>query len=129
MDAQPKMAVPLLVEAVQGCGFVGVDFEDGEKFGELEEVMDLFCEMEELERAAAIFYAGVGADQLADARAIDVVHVGEIEEDEGAFVVEEFAHHLAKKGAAFPKSNATADVHDGDRLRIAICGSQSHQLG
>ena len=91
--------------------------------------MDLFCEMEELERAATIFHTGVSADELADAGAIDVIHVGEIEKNEGAFLVEELAHGLAKKGATFTKSNATADVHDGDSLSFAICGSQSHRLG
>lgn len=91
--------------------------------------MDLSCEVEQPERAATIFYTSVGAYELADSGAIDVVHVGKIEKNEGAFLVEELAHGLAKKGAAFAKSNATADIHDGDSLRIAICGSQSHRLG
>ena len=109
--------------------FVGVDVEDGEELGELQEVVDLFGEVEELEGAAAVFHSGVGADELADAGAVDVVDVGKIEQDESAFILEEVANGLAKKGAAFAKSNATADVDDGDSLRFAICGAQSRWLG
>src|SRR6267154_250337 len=76
-------------------------------------------------------YTGVknrGGAQLADSRAIDVIDVGEIEKNKDAFLLQKVTHRLAKQGAAFAKSDSTADVDNGDSVRLAICGSKGHRL-
>src|SRR5579871_1610614 len=50
------------------CGsLVVLHVEDGVQLGDLEEVMDLFGQVEQLQLAAAVLHRGEGADQLADA--------------------------------------------------------------
>jgi hypothetical protein len=49
-----------------------VDLEDGVEFGDLEEILDAFGEVEEFELAAGAGDGGEGGDKLADAGGVDV---------------------------------------------------------
>src|SRR6185312_12345712 len=68
-------------EGLDGAGFVVLYVEDGVELGDLEQVVNLFGEVQELQFAALVTRGGVGADELADARAVNVVDVTEIEQD------------------------------------------------
>src|SRR6185312_5460294 len=68
-------------EGLDGAGFVVLYVEDGVELGDLEQVVNLFGEVQELQFAALVTRGGVGTDELADARAVNVVDVTEIEQD------------------------------------------------
>src|SRR5271170_5299656 len=72
---------PLLGEGRDGGCFVVLDVEDRVELGDLEQVVDLLGEVQELQLAALVADGGIGADQLADARAVDVVDVAEVQQD------------------------------------------------
>ncbi len=56
-----------LPERFDGVRFVVLDVKDGVQLGDLQQVVDLFGEVEQLEIAALIAHRGEGADQFADA--------------------------------------------------------------
>src|ERR1035437_1980468 len=70
-----------LFEGADGRGFVVPDVEDGVELGDLEQVVDLLGEVEQLEFAARIPDRGEGADQFADAGAIDVADAFQVQQD------------------------------------------------
>src|SRR5580704_14793823 len=108
----------LFVEAGYGGGFVGVDVEDGEELGDLEEVVNFLGQVEELELAATVANGSKSADQFADAGTIDVVDVAKIENDFDAAGVENVANGLAQQGATFAQGDTPAEVHQGDRTGL-----------
>lgn len=57
------------------------DGEDGEEVGEGEEFFDSFAEVDEVELAARGFGRGVEADEGAQAHAVHIGEVAEIEDD------------------------------------------------
>src|ERR1700740_3121949 len=64
-----------LAEGLYGRGLVVLHVEDGIELRNLKQVVDLLGEVEQLQLAALVFDGGVGADQLANARAVDIIHV------------------------------------------------------
>src|SRR5690348_965517 len=113
-------------EAACGGIFIGKNFEDGEELGDLQKIVNFFGEMEKLQFAAAIGDGGVAADEFADAGAVDVIDVGEVEQDGGAAVVEQLANGFAEQCAAVAEGDFAAHVHDRDAADIAICGLECH---
>src|SRR6266404_3271377 len=75
-----------LLVAAQSAILVGVDLEDGEQLGQLQEIVHLFRQLQELQASASIFHSRVGADEFADTRAIDIVDIGQIQQDERALI-------------------------------------------
>ena len=57
----------LLCERLDRVCFVVLDVEDGVEFGDLEQVVNLFGQIQELQFAAAVADGGESADQFADA--------------------------------------------------------------
>src|ERR1700687_552493 len=113
-----------LAVTAQSAILVRVDLEDGEQLGQLQKIMHFFRQLQELHCSAAVLHSHVGADEFADARAIDVVDVGQIQQDERTLLVQSLADSLPQERTAFAQGNTTADVDDGDSGSITICGSQ-----
>ena len=56
-----------LLESFDCCGFVVLHIEDGIQLGDLQQVVDFFGQVEQLQFATLIAHGGEGAHQLADA--------------------------------------------------------------
>src|SRR5690349_2775456 len=84
--------------------------------------------MEKFQFAAAIGDGGVAADEFADAGAVDIIHIREIEQDSGAAIIEQLADGFAQKSAAVAEGDFAAHVHDGDAADVAICGLECHTV-
>src|SRR5271168_2891532 len=97
-----------LLETVQSGALFGIDVEDGIQLCELEQVVHFFCKVQEFKFPTATLDRCVGADKLADTRAIDVVHIGEVEHNVSALVVQKSTDSLAKQGAAFSQGDLAA---------------------
>src|SRR4030088_1480253 len=74
---------------------VGVDLKDGEQLGQLQEIVHLFCQVQELQASAAIFYSSVGADKFPDAGAVDVIDIGQIQQDQRTLIFQQLADGLS----------------------------------
>src|SRR5579864_1265826 len=73
--------VEVLLERLNGRGFVVLHVEHRVELGDLKEIVDLLGEVQELQFAALVLGSGERADQFADAGAVDIVHVGQIQHD------------------------------------------------
>ncbi len=110
-----------LLETAQGAALVGVNVKDGVELCELKQIVHLLGQVEKFQLAAAAFRGRESADELADAGAINVIDVREIEHDFGAFVVKQAADRLAQQGAALAQGNLSAEVHHCGLTGISVC--------
>jgi len=115
-----------LLEGFDGGGFVVFHVEDGVELGDLQQVVHLLGEVEKLEFAALILGGGEGADQLADAGAIDVVDFAEIQDDLLVAFGEQVADGVAQGDAAFAEGDAAAAIHDGDSVHLPSAKFHAH---
>ena len=107
------------VERSQGLLFVGVDVEEGGELGDLHEVVDSAGEVEEFEGAGAGAGGGVGGGEFADAGAIHVVHVAEVEDEFPGAGVEGILDGVAEGNGAFAEGDAAADFEEGGAVGVA----------
>src|ERR1700760_4061109 len=98
----------LLGERGDGGCFVVLNIKDGVKLGDLEQVMNLLGEVQQLQFAALVADCGVGADQLTDARAVDVVDVAEVQQNKLCTLREQVTGGVAELNTAFAEGNASA---------------------
>ena len=68
-------------EAADGVGFVVVGLEHSQQLRDRQQVGDPLRQVEQLEAAALPADGGVGADNLAEAGAVDVRHVFEVQHE------------------------------------------------
>jgi hypothetical protein len=108
-----------VVEGFYGGEFVVFDVEDGVELGDVEDVLNFLGEAEELEFAASVADGGEAADQFADAGGIDVIDVGEIEDDFFLALGDELADGVAEKSGFVAESDASGNVDDGNVADIA----------
>jgi hypothetical protein len=103
-----------IVEGFDGVEFVVFDVEDGVELGDVEDVVDLFGEIEELELTSRVADGGEAADEFADARAIDIVDAGEIEDDFFFILLDEVADGIAEIVDFVAEDDAALNIEDGD---------------
>ena len=102
-----------LLERSDGAGFVVVDVEDGVELGQLQHVLHLLGQAQQLQGGALILGGGVGAYQFAQPRAIDVVHVAQIEQDVLLSLADQVANGLAQLHTALAQGDPPAEVQNG----------------
>jgi hypothetical protein len=85
-----------VVEGFYGGEFVIFDVEDGVELGDVEHVLDFLGEAEELEFTAGVADGGEAADQFADAGGVDVIDMGEVEDDFFLALGDELADGVAE---------------------------------
>ena len=90
-----------LLEGLDGGSFVVFHVEDGVQLGDLKQIVDFLGEVQEFEFAALILGSGEGADQFADAGAIDIVNVLKVQNNLLVPLRQDIAHRVAENDAAF----------------------------
>src|SRR6266496_1921287 len=115
-----------LFERFDGSGFVVFYVEDGIELGDLEQVIDLLGEIQQLEFAALILGGSEGADQFADAGAIDVINFGQVQHDLLVALAKQVAHRVAKDDAAFAEGDAAAAIHNGNAIHLPTTNLHGH---
>jgi hypothetical protein len=69
----------LLREGLHGRGFVVFHVEDGVELGNLQQIVNFLGEVQQLQLAALVLGGGERADEFADAGAVDLIHVAEVQ--------------------------------------------------
>jgi hypothetical protein len=127
----PKLLAGLfgeeVVEGFYGGEFVFFDVEDGVELGDLKDVGNLLGEAEEFEFAAGVAHGGEAADEFSDAGRIDVIDVGEVEDDFFLAGRQEFANRVAELAGLIAEGDASVDVNDSDVADFA--SSDGHRVG
>src|ERR1700756_1604677 len=91
----------------------------GVEFRDLQQVMDFLSQLEQLEFAALVFNRGVGADQLADPRAVNIIHVAQVQQNLFMALAEQVLPRVAKNYAAFAEGYTSAAIDDADSIHLA----------
>jgi hypothetical protein len=115
-----------VVEGFYGGEFVVFDVEDGVELGDVEDVVNLLGEIEELEFAACVADRGEATDEFADARAVEIVNTGEVEDDFLFALGKQVADSGAECTDLRAEDDAAMDVEDGDVGDFAGVNRQGH---
>jgi hypothetical protein len=107
LRGQPLLLGEEVVEGFYGGEFVVFDVEDGVELGDVEDVLNFLGEAEEFEFAAGVADSGEAADQFADAGGVDVIDVGEVENNFFLAGGDEFADGVAKVSGFVAESDAS----------------------
>src|ERR1017187_9922709 len=102
------------VEGFYGGEFVIFDVEDGGELGDVGGVANFFGEGGEFEFAAGVADGDEAADEFADAGGVDVVDVGEVENNFLFVGGDELADGVAGLAGFVAESDASVEVDDGD---------------
>jgi hypothetical protein len=116
----PALTQCRLLETSEGGALFRIDIENCIELGELEEVVNFFGQVQQFKFAAAALGGGVSAHKFADAGAIDVIHVPEIEHDMDALFIKQATNSLAQQSAALPQRDFSAEVHNGGLTGISM---------
>lgn len=115
-----------VVEGFYRGEFVVLDVEDGVELGDVEHILNLLGEAKEFELATGVADRGVAADQFAYAGGIDVIDVGQIENDFFLAGGDKGADGVAKVFRFVAKGDASVEIDDGDVADFA--GSDVHRV-
>ena len=113
-DLRRRLKPTLLKSLLGGQGF-GLGFEDGEDFdevGELENLAGAALEAEEGEGDFEFSGKFEAFDERGDAGAIDVFHVGEIDDDAYCVLYTQHFDEFGAKLRGIVKRDVTVHVHD-----------------
>jgi hypothetical protein len=113
-------------ETGEGGGFIVEAGDDILKVEGFEDEQDVAVRAEELEVAVAIAERGEGADDGAEAGAIELDDVFEIEQDVPGAGVNEFAELGAEDVVGTADGGLALEVQDGDAGGLPDCDLQAH---
>jgi len=113
-------------EAGDGFGFVGVGGDGLDEAREFEDFADVARGIQELQAAGVAFERDEGANQRADARAIDLLNASEIDEDVAGGDFGEAAQFGTKCVIAVADRNAALQIEDGDVSGFSRGNLQAH---
>src|ERR1051326_3517869 len=88
--------------------------------------MHLLGQLQQLEFTALIADGGKSAHQLANAGAVNVCDVAEVEQDLFLAFSDQVTDGVAQNDAAFAQSNASAEVHDRDPINLPSACFHAH---
>jgi hypothetical protein len=114
------------IKTADGSSFVRIHIEDSEQLRDLQKIADLFRQMQQFQVSIPVFYGGEAADELADSRAVDVVHVCKIEQNLRALVVQQAADCFSQQSAPVSQGDTAAQVHNSNFPSVAMRGVQCH---
>src|SRR6185369_6560174 len=88
--------------------------------------MDFFCEVEQLQFAALTAHSGKCAHQFANARAVNVCDVAQVEQNFLLPFANQVANGVTQNHAALTQSNAAAHIHHCDAVHLPIRCFHAH---
>src|SRR5665213_2010204 len=111
-----------------GFRFIVENVEDGVELGDLQQVLDLLGQLQQLEGAAGVLDRRQGADQLADAGAVDVIDVRQIEEDLVGTLGQDVAYGVPDGYASLTQHNLSTQIQDCDSVDFPARKLHAHSV-
>src|ERR1043166_5318994 len=105
---------PYLPKTLQRFCLVFVSVEDGQQFGNHQQVLNSIGKFEQLELTTLATDGGVVGDQLADAARVDVADAREIQQHFLFAAVDELSNGVAQGDTAFADTHFAAQVENGN---------------
>ena len=107
----PKLRRCSLTERLNCLLFTVIDLENGEQFGDLQQVADSLGQVSQLDRTASIVGRGIQRHQSPEPAAVNEVHTTQIEHD--VFIVrDQFFNRVTQAGGLLAENNATTTIDD-----------------
>src|SRR5437870_13729385 len=100
--------------------FVAVDLEDGVELGELEELLDALGGVDEDQLAVLGGELAEVADELTDAGGVDVVDLGEVDDDVRALVLEDVFERGGKELGALAELDQPFHVENREIVEMLL---------
>src|SRR5882672_3586712 len=119
----------LLAERFYRQCFVFLHIEDGVELRDLQKVVDLLGQVQQFEFAALFLGSGEGTDKFADTRAVDIVHVAQVQQDSFLPLGKQVVHRVTHSCAAFTESDSAPKVDDRDVIRLTDAEIYAHWVG
>jgi len=119
----------LLAERLHRGYFVVLHIENGVEFCDLQKVVDLLGQVQQFEFAALFLGSGEGTDKFADTRAVDIVHVAQVQQDSRLPLGKQIVHGITHRYAAFTESDSAFKVDDRDVIRLTGAEIYAHWIG
>src|SRR5579875_1653898 len=88
--------------------------------------MHLLGQMQQLQFAALVTDGGEGADQLADAGAVDIANIAQVQQDLLLPFAEQVFDGVAQNHAAFAESDPSTQVDNGDAVDLPRACFHTH---
>jgi hypothetical protein len=120
------LSARMLPETAQSYLLVGIHVEDGEKSGDLQQIVHPFCQGQKFHLTVAARDGSISADQFADSRAVDVVHISKIQQNSRALLIQQIAQRFPQESASVAQRDSPAQINNRYLTCIAVCGSQCH---
>jgi len=115
------------LEIGEGRGFGGVVVEEAEEAGDFQGAAEVGAEIREAEARALPYYFAMGFDQGAEAGAVHIMDVFEIDDDASGASGKKIVNGRAKAGALFAERQTTAEGQKIEAIRFALRDFQSHR--
>ena len=115
------------LEVGEGGGFGGVVVEEAEEAGDFQSAAEVGAEIREAEARALGYYFAMGLDQGAEAGAVHIGDVFEIDDDASGASGKKIVNGGAKADALFAERQTTAEGQKIEAIRFALRDFQSHR--
>lgn len=102
------------------------DIENSVELGDVKDVLDFLTEVEELEFAARVAHGGEAADEFSDTRTVDVIHVGEVEDDFFLAALNQAVDGIAEIANFVAENDTAVNVENGDVGNFARVNRDRH---
>src|SRR5260221_13893217 len=102
------------VETSQRRALISKHIEYRIELGNLQEIFDFFCQVQQLQVATLILHRGEPADQLADSRAVDIVHVRQVQQNHFPLIGQQPPNRFSQQRTAVSKGDSPAQIHHGN---------------
>src|SRR5262249_32394221 len=102
-------------------GLVFKDFEDGDQFGDRQQVADALGCVKKLQIAARSLDGRIAADDLAQTAAVHIRHVGQIQQQFSLAAFNQFIDLALQLDVTFAEKNFAFNVENGHVAALALC--------
>src|ERR1700737_1710419 len=107
-------------KAAKRGALVGKHIKYRVQLGDLKKIADFLRQVQQLQVPALILHRREPADQLTDSRAVNVVHVSQIQQNPFSLIVQQSPDRLSQQSAAVSEDDAPAQIHNRDLPGIAM---------
>src|SRR3954447_8657698 len=119
----------LIAERFHGQCFVVLHIKDGVELRDLQKVVNLLGQVQQFEFAALFLGGGIGTNKFAYTRAVDIVHVAQVQQDSFLPLGEQVVYGVTQRYAAFTESDSALKVDDRDVIRLTGAELDAHWGG
>src|SRR5581483_2892169 len=106
--------------------FIILHIKNGVQLRDLQQIVHLLRQVEQLQLATLVLNSRECTDQLANSRAVDIVHIAEVQQNLLVSFCEQVFDCVAEHNAAFTERNAPIAIDNVHSINLAGADSQIH---